>query len=353
MFTFFKIHNRYLFYLVIYSLFYYELRILHMNSTPPKEIYLGTCGWSYQQDWSGVFYPDWLNPSDYLNFYSQIFCSNEIDSTFYHIPSKKNVQNWGISTPDYFKFSAKIPQEITHKNKLVLNESKSILKTYFQEIFPLESNGKMLAHLLQLPPSFTFEDNFIQLKDFLIYWNELRDELGKTLALSQFNAKSWRLVVEFRHNSWMNYKTFDLLKEQKTGYCAVIEPLLPPRMDLTRNDIFYLRFHGFGKNPWFKYKFSEFELDHWASEILSIIETNKNSDICIYFNNHFSGNAVKNAIEIIPRLHITPKHDIETVTQEFEHKFKISRKKTQKRITIDSLKDKNFSNLDNWLKPKE
>lgn len=322
-----------------------------MNSIPSKEIYLGTCGWSYQQDWTGIFYPEWLTPSNYLNFYSQIFCSNEIDSSFYHIPIQKNVQNWVNSTPDYFKFSAKIPQEITHKKKLILSESKSILNHYFNAISPLESSSKMLAHLLQLPPSFNSEDNFVQLRDFLIYWNELRENIGKSLASSKYNIKSWRLVVEFRHNSWMNEKTFDLLKEHNIGYCAVIEPLLPPRMDITRKDIFYLRFHGFGKNPWFNYRFSDNELDHWASEILSIIESNQNSDICIYFNNHFSGNAVKNAMEIIPRLHLSPMHELETVIQNYSKKNNQFRKKTNKKdILSNSSEDKSLIKMDKWLK---
>ncbi|HLV80436.1 MAG TPA: DUF72 domain-containing protein, partial [Chthonomonadaceae bacterium] len=46
---------------------------------------VGTMGWGYA-DWTGVFYPEDAAPRDYIGFYSEIFDTVEIDSTFYAIP---------------------------------------------------------------------------------------------------------------------------------------------------------------------------------------------------------------------------------------------------------------------------
>src|SRR5689334_10201468 len=53
-------------------------------------IRVGTCGWSYQ-DWSPVFYPEELPAGEYLSYYAERYPIVEVDSTFYHTPSRKLV----------------------------------------------------------------------------------------------------------------------------------------------------------------------------------------------------------------------------------------------------------------------
>lgn len=77
--------------------------------------YVGTCGWSYE-DWVGPVYPARSTPK--LRHYSSIFGTAEIDSTFYTYPKPAMVQGWIKNTPPGFKFSAKLPQIITHKKRL-------------------------------------------------------------------------------------------------------------------------------------------------------------------------------------------------------------------------------------------
>ena len=281
------------------------------------DTYIGTCGWSYKDDWMDVFYPQNLKPAKFLEFYSKIFNSVEIDSSFYHIPHVKTVKSWIDKTSSDFKFSAKLPQEITHKSKLKLNKIikkrkiTDILKNYIHSMKPLEENNRMLAHLIQLPPSFDRNENLDELESFLNHWNEVTEQ-------------KWRPVVEFRNKSWNSNATFDLLERYKVGYCAVIEPEFPPIMDLTRTDLFYLRFHGFGKKPWWNYHFSEKELNKWSEKIYKVFKQNPEADKVVYFNNHFSGNAVKNAMDIMPKLKFTLKNTLKIVQQmpQFSQKVK-------------------------------
>ncbi|MHA1520543.1 MAG: DUF72 domain-containing protein [Promethearchaeota archaeon] len=278
--------------------------------------YIGTCGWSYKPDWDTVFYPPSLPQKKFLEFYSRVFNSVEIDSSFYRLPSKSSVLDWTQKTPSYFKFSVKLNKEITHGSKLDLSKCKSSLLQYFDTFSPMEEQHKLLAHLVQLPPSFTYKAHRKDLDAFLAFWTEWRESKGKDLLQEKFRPNSWQNIVEFRNTSWLRPEVFELLRDYNTGYCAVIEPLLPPRFDITANDMFYLRFHGLGKDPWWNYKFNKQELTHWATELQNLARTNPNTTIVGYFNNHYSGNAVKNALDILPMLGLSPQNPIETVRDE-------------------------------------
>src|SRR5579871_60106 len=116
------------------------------------EIRIGTSGWSYKE-WEGVFYPNSKTPK--LTFYSQIFNTAEIDSTFYASPSKGMVLGWLRNTPKDFEFSVKLPQTITHKKHLDLRSGAEVDLIEFLDLMePLREGGKLGPLLIQLPPSF-------------------------------------------------------------------------------------------------------------------------------------------------------------------------------------------------------
>ena len=83
-------------------------------------VLIGTSGWGYDE-WIGPFYPKGLKKKDFLIYYSEIFYTNEINTTFYNIPPQKIVNNWVSKTPNDFLFSVKIPKIITHESKLELD----------------------------------------------------------------------------------------------------------------------------------------------------------------------------------------------------------------------------------------
>ncbi len=257
------------------------------------DVLIGTSGWSYDE-WIGPFYPKGLRKEDFLTYYSQVFYTNEINTTFYNIPSINIVRNWVKKTPEKFRFCAKIPKAITHDAKLELNRCLKSLDSFLKAMQPLMSSGKLLAFLVQLPPFFKKEENLADLKDFIEEW-----------PLDYKHDEPY-LVIEFRDLSWMEEEVFNYLKKKKLTYCAVIEPLLPPRMDITNKDFSYIRFHGYGKNPWFDYDFNEEEIKKWALKVKNMI--NNSNKIGIYFNNHFSGYAVKNSLMMMRELKIKPKN---------------------------------------------
>ncbi|MFW9900821.1 MAG: DUF72 domain-containing protein [Candidatus Thorarchaeota archaeon] len=264
-----------------------------------RKILVGTSGWGYDE-WVGPFYPRNLRKEDYLLYYSEIFYTNEINTTFYNTPSQWVVDSWVNKTPSNFLFSVKLPQSITHEHKLDINYCLDDLDYFLKAMNPLINSKKLLAFLIQLPPFFRKEEHFSNLKEFIDHWPR------------NIETNDYYLVVEFREKSWMDDEVFNFLKQKALTYCAVIEPLLPPRMDITNPSFAYVRFHGFGKKIWFDYCFTEEEIKDWAYSIKEVIP--KVGKIGIYFNNHFSGYAAKNSLMLMKELGIKPKKSPEDVS---------------------------------------
>ncbi|MFX1359625.1 MAG: DUF72 domain-containing protein [Promethearchaeota archaeon] len=258
-----------------------------------EKVLIGTSGWSYDE-WIGPFYPQGLTKKDFLSYYSQIFYTNEINSTFYNIPSRHIVESWVKKTPKDFLFTAKIPQIITHEKRLNVDECLNDLDYFLKVMNPLIESSKLLAFLIQLPPSFTKDRDFANLKEFIANWPE------------DYKRENYYLAIEFRDRSWMQDEVFTYLKQKSLTYCAVIEPLLPPRMDITNSEFAYIRFHGYGKDIWFDYFFNEEEIKNWAASIKDVIKQTPN--IGIYFNNHFSGYAAKNSLMMMRELNLKPRN---------------------------------------------
>ena len=136
-------------------------------------------GFSYA-DWSGVFYPDDLPAHRRLGYYSRIFNAVEIDSTFYGTPRPETVRGWAASTPAEFRFSVKVPRQLTHEAGLV-----GVMDELLRFIHTVQLlQDKLGAILFQFPPSFR------------------PDRLPALQACLSAIPRGVRYAVEIRHQSW-------------------------------------------------------------------------------------------------------------------------------------------------------
>lgn len=249
---------------------------------------IGTSGWSYNE-WAGVFYPS--SSTNKLSFYSKIYRTVEIDSTFYAYPSKGLVIGWTRYTPDDFSFAAKLPRTITHEKKLDLKEGAEGDTLRFLGLMkPLIIAGKLGAVLIQLPPSFSFDSDFSKLEAYL---NTIPDDV--------------RFAAEFRHPSWLRNETWKLLRSRNVANVIVDEPLLPPDTVVTA-DFAFIRWHGRGSRPWYNYRYSDSELKAWVPKVKEV--TSRVGKTYGYFNNHFRGFAVENSLKMMGMLGVSkPEQD--------------------------------------------
>jgi uncharacterized protein YecE (DUF72 family) len=244
-------------------------------------VFLGCSGWSYDE-WVGYLYE--TKRESKLKTYSSIFGTAEIDSTFYAMPSKGLVFGWLKHSPDDFIFTAKIPQTITHKMKLSVDENlERELYEFLSLMSPLNTKGKLGCLLIQLPPKLKFVKNAVE--DFY-----------------RILPKDYRYCVEFRNKTWMSEESFTLLKKYNLGYTIVDEPLLPPEVHLT-SDIAYFRWHGHGSWQWYDYHYSGNELAMWIPKIKEV--SKKAKRVFGYFNNHFHGYAPENCLDVLKMLGIS------------------------------------------------
>lgn len=252
------------------------------------ELLIGTSGWSYKE-WSGVFYP--APNTNKLSFYSKVYRTAEVDSTFYAFPSKGLVLGWARHTPDDFVFSVKLPRAMTHEKRLEPGKGvESELVRFLSLMKPLIASGKMGPVLVQLPPSYSYQNDYEKLRRFL---EVIPDDV--------------RFAVEFRHPSWLREDVWSLLRSRNVANVIVDEPLLPPDTVVTA-DFAFIRWHGRGTRPWYNYRYREAELKAWVPKVVEV--TSRARKTFGYFNNHFRGFAVENSLKMMGMLGLsTPQQD--------------------------------------------
>ncbi len=69
---------------------------------------VGTSGWSYPS-WRPGFYPEGLQPAEFLGYYAERFDTVELNSTGYRLPSADQFRRWADAVPDGFEFAVKFP----------------------------------------------------------------------------------------------------------------------------------------------------------------------------------------------------------------------------------------------------
>ena len=88
-----------------------------------------------------------------LERYASAFPVAEINSSFHRPHRAATWERWRDSVPDDFRFSAKVPKEITHVRKLV--DCDDVLDRFVGEASGL--GDKLSVLLVQLPPKLAFD----------------------------------------------------------------------------------------------------------------------------------------------------------------------------------------------------
>ena len=213
--------------------------------------------------------PKYLYPASFQNasrltYYSSLFNSIEINSSFYKIPQVTTVTKWNESVSENFKFTFKLWKGITHSKEL--NFNKEDVAAFFKSINAV--NNKKGCLLIQFPPSLT---------------SQFRSELAKLLGyIKEIDpAEDWKLAVEFRNKSWYQEAIYDLLNFYKA---AIVIQDIPksatPFLNHT-SDFIYIRFHGPTGN--YRDSYSEEFLSEYATYIKEWIKNGKT--VYVYFNN--------------------------------------------------------------------
>ncbi len=284
------------------------------------KLYIGTSGWSYSS-WIGVFYK---SSRGLLRQYSRVFNTVEMDSTFYSIPSEDVVRSIAKVLPSGFKVSVKMPNLITHKNLLGRSGPvESILNRFLDVLKPFKIKNMLGVILIQLPPGLGYDykllSNFLNVLDY-----------------------DFRYAIEFRDVSWLRDDIYELLRRYNVAYTIVDEPLLPPDIVVTA-DFSYIRWHGRGSRPWYNYRYRIDELKEWVPKVKDVSSTV--DEVYCYFNNHFHGYAVENALEIMDMFGLLDERGREILNEVRRNIEKPPTLKRIERISYDKVMKMNILDL--------
>lgn len=232
-----------------------------------KNQYIGCSGYYYPA-WKKKFYPEGLQPKGWLEYYSTVFNTVELNGTFYRIPKAADLKKYREITPPEFRFSVKMSKQITHIQRL--KDSSSLIEE-FQDLIGEGLGEKCLHFLFQLPPSFHYTE----------------ENLALVLETVPHLPEN---VVEFRHVSWWNETVQHELAAAGITFCNVDFPGMDTFFMHTTSS-FYLRLHG---NPvLFKSSYGMTDLEKFHESI-----PKDTKDSCIYFNNTYFEAGYTNALQL-------------------------------------------------------
>ncbi|MEM3765839.1 MAG: DUF72 domain-containing protein [Candidatus Bathyarchaeia archaeon] len=201
------------------------------------EYLIGTGGWAY-------FQIPGIHP---LVAYSKAFNFVEVNSTFYELPSLKEVDTWRKIVPPNFQFTVRAHKTITHKHMLQPT----------QETFQMFEKMRQICTILkapvmhfQTPPKFTFNETNIK---------HFRD------LLTSINLGKLRLVLEIRgaSPSKLPLQLLKTMQDHNIIHCVDLSKGETPAYE---SDILYLRLFGKGQHNIYQPSDEELvEIDRKAS----------------------------------------------------------------------------------------
>ena len=221
-------------------------------------------GFSYP-GWKGQFYPKDLKSEDFLGYYSQNLNSVEINSSFYAPPTAATIKSWAEKTREDFRFSIKSPRQITHILKLgpgAAESAERLGKTLDQ------LKSKQGPILFQLPP---FSKQDLKLLESFLDGSSSLD----------------RKVFEFRHESWLDDSTYQLLEKYEAGFCVAETEDMAPVMKRI-GEFAYVRLR--------KDSYDGKSVDEWSKRIAELAKGSK--EAYVYLRHDDSGKNAAHAARL-------------------------------------------------------
>jgi uncharacterized protein YecE (DUF72 family) len=229
--------------------------------------FVGCAGWSLRPQVAAEF----GNGSSHLARYASRFNAVEINSSFYRPHRRGTYERWAATVPAGFRFSVKVPRQITHERRLVgVDEA---LDRFISEVSGLGDKLGML--LVQLPPS------------LLCDWR---------VACSFFRSIRGRVKVpiacEARHPSWFTSEIDKALADEEI-IRVIADPPVAGDTQALRLVTTYLRLHGSPRMYYSPYSLQQVE--EFARRLSVLWEAGVTA-WCI-FDNTASGAAIENALQ--------------------------------------------------------
>lgn len=233
-------------------------------------VHIGCAGWALHKESAADFPP----PGSHLERYARRFDAVEINSSFYRPHRRATYERWAASVTGGFKFSVKVPKDITHKARLV--DTGDRLAAFLDEVGGL--GDKLGPLLVQLPPSLPFE----------------KDHAADFFAMLR-QRYSGDVVLEPRHATWFGRAPAALLRRLHVGrVCADPAPMPAAAKPGAYGGLAYYRLHGAPRVYYSAYAHD------WLATLAARIRKDaaRGNDVWCIFDNTAEGAAQSNALAL-------------------------------------------------------
>ena len=233
-------------------------------------IRIGTAGWAIPAQYRERF----ATSGSVLERYARVLNVVEINTSFYRHHQAQTFERWAASVPRGFRFSVKVPRELTHEGELT--PDRRVLDRFAEEVAGL--GGKLGVLLVQLPPSLVFDAAAATR-----FFKAVRKRVDVPLAL------------EPRHPSWGSPLAERLLARSRIARVAADPaPWVGAEAPAGNADLAYFRWHGSPR----KY-YSDYDAERLANlkRHVSAI-ARKGADAWVIFDNTAHGHALGNALSL-------------------------------------------------------
>jgi uncharacterized protein YecE (DUF72 family) len=228
-------------------------------SDPPRaRAFVGTSGWAYAT-WKPLFYPEGTKSANFLRYYATRLATLEVNYTFNHLPTEKNIAGWKEATPGEFVFALKASQQITHYRQL--QDPATTLPLFFERARPL---GERLGPVLfQTPPWLKRDD----------------DRLAMFLAELPSDV---RCALEVRDPSWYSDEVYELLRTRGVALVHAEGERAPSPLETVgaTAPFAYLRLRS-------EAGYDHAAVDAWAERLRPLLA--RGSDVYAYFRHDETG----------------------------------------------------------------
>jgi uncharacterized protein YecE (DUF72 family) len=240
-----------------------------MDERPP-ETRIGTAGWTIPRRLAA----DFPEAGSSLERYAASFPCAEINSSFHRPHRAETWQRWADSVPADFRFSAKLPKEVTHRRRLA--DCAEPLDAALAHMQPLGEKLDIL--LVQLPPSLVFDSSMAQ-----AFLAGLRRRWKRNIA------------CEPRHASWFEPAADALLNALEIARVAAD----PARTETAAQPggwrrLAYFRLHG--SPVAYRSSYDDGRLEDYARRLAA--ERARGTDAWCIFDNTASSAAAGDALKL-------------------------------------------------------
>lgn len=247
----------------------------HSGGANLKPIRIGMAGWSLPTS----LQPRFRGAGTHLQRYAAVLPAVEINSSFYrpHLPT--TYARWRDSVPADFRFSVKLPREITHFRRL--KEIEAPLDSFLGEVLHL--GNRLGCVLVQMPPSLAFDPDAAA-----DLFRRLRVGLPEGVGLA----------CEARHRSWFGEEAVALLGDEQVARVIADPPVVSEMAPVIYRDLLYIRLHG--SPEIYHSNYSDDCLQRLAPRLLH--HQQRGRQVWCIFDNTASGAALPNALATLERV---------------------------------------------------